>query len=60
MNLVMARRMEQDQINQMIILVIVIPMMQFDILLDLDHLPTTRAEPVLLSQDLSTKRRRHT
>src|SRR5262245_41206194 len=32
--------------------------MQFDILFDLDHLRTTRAEPVLLSQNLSTKGRR--
>jgi len=39
-------------------LVVTIPMMQLDFLFDLDHLPTTRAEPVLLSQDLSTKRRR--
>ena len=33
-------------------------MMQLDFFFDLDHLPTARAEPVLLSQDCSTKRRR--
>jgi hypothetical protein len=43
-----------------VILVIPIPMMQLDFFFDLDHLPTTWAEPVLLSQDLSTKRRRRT
>ena len=39
-------------------LVIAIPMMQLDFFFDLDHLPTTRAEPVLLSQERSTKGRR--
>ena len=39
-------------------LVMAIPMMQLDFFFDLDHLPTTRAEPVLLSQDRSTKGRR--
>jgi hypothetical protein len=33
-------------------------MMQVHLLVDLDHLPTARAKPVLLSQDSSTKRRR--
>jgi hypothetical protein len=31
-------------------------MMQLDFFFDLDHLPTARANPVLLSQDLSTAR----
>src|SRR5262245_50501271 len=33
-------------------------MMQVHLLFDLDHLPTARANPVLLSQERSTKRRR--
>src|SRR5712692_4577669 len=33
-------------------------MMQLDFLFDLDHLPTTRARPVLLAQEHSTNRRR--
>jgi len=41
-------------------LVIALPRMQLDFLFDLDHLPTTRAESVLLSQERSTKRRRRT
>jgi hypothetical protein len=35
-----------------------IPVMQLDFFFDLDHLPTAWAMPVLLSQELSTKRRR--
>ena len=46
-----ARGMEQDQISQVIVLVVAVPMMQFDFFFDLEHLPTAQAEPVLLSQD---------
>jgi hypothetical protein len=60
MFLPMAIGMEQHQVPWLVILVMAIPMMQLDFLFDLDHLPTTRAEPVLLSQELSTKRRRRT
>jgi hypothetical protein len=35
-------------------------MMQLDFFFDLDHLPTARAKPVLVSQECSTKRRRRT
>ena len=35
---------------------VAIPMMQFDFFFALDHLSTTQAEPVLLAQELSTKR----
>ena len=55
MFLTMASRMEQYQVPWLVILVVAIPMMQFDFFFDLDHLPTARAEPVLLVQDLSTK-----
>jgi hypothetical protein len=41
-----------------VILVVAIPRMQLDFLFDLAHLPTARAPPLLLSQELSTKRRR--
>ena len=42
----------------MVMLVTAIPMMQLDFFFDLDHLPTTQAESVLLSQERSTKGRR--
>src|SRR5262245_5219661 len=35
-------------------------MMQVSVLFDLDYLPTAQAAPVLLIQDFSTERRRHT
>ena len=51
--------MEEDQINQPAILVVAIPVMQFEIRLALDHLSTDGTTPVLLSQDLrATWRRR--
>ena len=56
----MARGMEQDQIRQVIVLGVSVPVMPFDLLFDLHHLPTARAEPVLLSQARSTKGRRRT
>ena len=49
MNLMVARGMEQDQIRQVIVLVVAVPMMQFDFLFDLHHLPTAWAAPRLLS-----------
>jgi hypothetical protein len=58
MFLPMACGVYEHQIPQLVILVLAIPMMQLDVFFDLDHLPTARTEPVLLSQDLSTKRRR--
>ena len=58
MFLSMARGMCEHQVPQLVILVLAISMMQFDFLFDLDHLPTARTESVLLSQELSTKRRR--
>src|SRR6266850_4339865 len=58
MFLPMARGVYEHQVPQLVILVMAIPMMQLDFLFDLDHLPTARTEPVLLSQELSTKRRR--
>jgi hypothetical protein len=45
--LMVARGVEQDQIYQSVVLVVAIPMMQLDLLLNLDHLPTDWAEPVL-------------
>ena len=58
MFLPVAIRVKQYQVSQLVILVVPIPMMQLDFFFDLDHLPTAQAYPVLLSQDLSTKRRR--
>jgi hypothetical protein len=52
--------MAQDQGNQGSILLSALPLMPLDFFFDLDHLPTARAAPVLLSQDHSTKRRRRT
>src|SRR5215813_1915814 len=52
--------MKQYQVPSSVVLVVAVPMMQFDFCFDLDHLPTARADPVLLSQDRSTKRRRRT
>ena len=43
--------MEEHQIRQSVILVMAIPVMQFEGLLALDHLSADGAEPVLLSQD---------
>lgn len=54
----MAIGMEQHQVAQLVILVVTIPMMQVQFLFDLDHLSAARAEPVLLSQQGCTKRRR--
>ena len=50
--------MEQHQVAQLVILVVTIPMMQVQFLFDLYHLPADRAEPGLLFQEHSTKRRR--
>jgi hypothetical protein len=49
---------EQHRVAQLVILVVTIPMMQVQLLFDLDHLSAARAEPVLLSQQSCTKRRR--
>jgi hypothetical protein len=45
-------------VPQVVMLVLAIPMMPLDVFFDLEHLPTARAEPGLLSQDRSTKGRR--
>ncbi len=58
MVLPMAIRVPQHQVPQGVMLVVAIPMMQFNFLFDLHHLPTAWAEPVLVSQDRSTKGRR--
>src|SRR5215813_8000075 len=58
MFLPMACGMCEHQVPQLVILVLTISMMQLDFLFDLDHLPTARTESVLLSQEVSTKRRR--
>jgi len=50
--------MEEDQISLMVILVVAIPVMQFEVLLALDHLSADGALAVLLPQDFGTKRRR--
>jgi hypothetical protein len=50
--------MEEHQIRQLVMLVMTIPVMQFEVLLALDHLSADGAPPVLLSQDLGTKPRR--
>jgi hypothetical protein len=52
--------MKQHQVPPLVVLVVAVPMMQFDFFFGLDHLPTAQADPVLLLQDLSTKRRRRT
>jgi hypothetical protein len=50
--------MEEHQIHQPVILVMTIPMMQFESLLALDHLSADGTEPVLLSQDIGATWRR--
>src|SRR5262245_58678494 len=51
--------MEEHQIRQLVMLVMTIPVMQFESLLTLDHLSADGAEPVLLFQDVcATWRRR--
>jgi hypothetical protein len=56
MYLTMAIGMEQLQIGRSVILVVVVLMMQFDVLITLNHLPADWAQPVLLLQELSIKR----
>jgi hypothetical protein len=56
----MAIGREEHQVLPLVMLVVTIPMRQLDVFFALDHLPTARAKPVLLSQELSTKRRRRT
>ena len=56
MDLTVAVRVEQHQINRSVIMVIAVPMMEFDVLIDLDHLLTAGTAPLLLIQNLSTKR----
>ena len=43
MFLPVAIRVKQHQVSPLVILVIALPMMQFDLLFDLNHLPTARA-----------------
>ena len=50
--------MEERYIQQPVMLVVAIPVMQFERLLTLDHLSADEAPPVLLSQNLGTKPRR--
>jgi hypothetical protein len=50
----MAVRVQQPQIANAIILVMVVPRMQFEVLLALDHLPPDRAAPMLSGQDVGT------
>jgi len=50
--------MEEDQVGLLVILVVAIPVMQFEVLLALDHLSADGALAVLLPQDFGTKRRR--
>ena len=47
--------MEEYQIRPSVILVVAIPVMQFEVLLALDHLSTDGTKPLLLLQDLCTK-----
>ena len=55
-NLTVAVRVEQHQINRSVIMVIAIPMMEVDVLIELDHLSAAGTTPLLLVQNLSTKR----
>jgi hypothetical protein len=50
--------MEEHQIDQLVILMLAIPMMQFESLLVLDHLSADGTEPVLLAQDIGATWRR--
>ena len=54
-NLTVAVRVKQHHITRSVIMVMAIPMMEFDVLIDLDHLPTEGTAPLLLVQNLSTK-----
>jgi hypothetical protein len=53
MNLTLAVGMEQHQVSRSVVLVVAVPMMQFNVLIALDHLPTDRAKPALLFQEQS-------
>jgi len=50
--------MKQHQVPPWVMLVVAIPRMQVHLLVDWDHLPTARAEPVLVAQEWSSTRRR--
>ena len=50
--------MEEHQIHQPVMLLMAIPMMQFESLLARDHLSADGTEPVLLSQDVGAPWRR--
>jgi hypothetical protein len=47
--------MEEHDTHQSVMLVVLIPVMPFEVLLALDHLSADGAPPVLLVQDLGTK-----
>jgi len=59
-NLTAAVRVQQYQVNQTVIVVVAVSMMQFDVRIELNHLPTAGARPPLVIQDLGTKTRRRT
>jgi hypothetical protein len=50
--------MEEHDMHQSVMLVVLIPVMPFEVLLALDHLSADGAPPVLLVQDLGTTCRR--
>ncbi len=52
MDLTVTVGMEEHQIHQLVMLVVSIPVMQFEGLLALDHLSADGAPPILPSQDL--------
>jgi hypothetical protein len=56
-NLTVTVGMEEDQIGPSVILVVAIPVMQFEVLLALDHLSADGTQSCLLVQDLCTKYR---
>jgi len=45
-DLTVAVRVKQHHITQSVIMVVTIPMMEFDVLIDLDHLPTEGTAPI--------------
>jgi hypothetical protein len=55
-NLAVAVRVEQHHITRSVIMVMAVPMIEFDVLIELDHLPTAGTTPLLLVQNLNTKR----
>jgi len=55
-NLTVAVRVEQHQINRSVVMVVTILMMEFNLLIELNPLPAEGTAPLLWVQDLSTKR----